>query len=275
MEQAERIPLQAATVALAADDERITRVLGGYLLDRKAVARCEVFRRGRDLLYALSCGADYPILILDEQLFDQTAEEFVQQLVQQGLPQLPGVFILARGRYLELSERLRCYDFVRCLGRINDPARLYHALSVWYDSAAARLADRCEPLYRSWGVQERRRDCAYLTDAVRVVLTSGEAHLLRKQVFADAGLRRGVELSAVESGIQRMIHVLAAEPTQEYQNFLARYGLQPQRVTPIRLVNALAAELGAAHQTTEQGDTANGKRTRTKPAARSGQTAGV
>ena len=275
MEQLDKTPLHEAAVALAADDVRITRVLGGYLLDRKTVARCDVFRRGRDLLRALERGAAYPVLILDEQLFDRTAEEFVRELAGLDLARCPGVFVLARTRYLELSERLRPYEFVRCMGRVSDPAQLCRAVSSWYDSAQAQLAARCEQLYGSWGVQERRRDCAYLTDAVRVVLAAGGAHLLRKQVFAEAGQRRGVGLSAVESGIQRMICVLAAEPAEEYLHFLARHGLHPQRVTPIRLVNALAVELGGAKQTKDEGERENGNRTRNKPAARSGQTAAV
>ena len=237
--------LRNTVVAIAADDPCIARVLGNYLLDHDVFAQCAAYRRGRDLLSAMQEGAEYSVIVLDERLQDQDVEEFVQSLAKLQLPLRPAIFVLTRYRYLELCETLSRYGSVRCLARMNDPDRLVRAIHSWFGSFAAQLPALCQQQYRQWGVDNRRRDCAYLTDAVTVVLENPHSALLRKQVLADVAARHGVEPSAVESGLQRMIRALNDGSGEEYPSFLQRHTLQQTRVTPIRLINALAEELSA------------------------------
>ena len=135
--------LRSATVAIAADDPCIARVLGNYLLDHEVFAQCAAYRRGRDLLSALQSGSEYPVIVLDERLQDQDAEQFVQALAKLELPLRPAIFVLTRYRYLELCEALSRYGSVRCLARMNDPDRLIQAIHSWFGSFAARIPTLC------------------------------------------------------------------------------------------------------------------------------------
>lgn len=235
--------LCGSTAAVAAGDGRLTRVLCGYLLEQGVFARCHAYHRGRDLLRELAEGAPITALVLDEQLLDMTVEEFLAQAAVLELAARPAIFVLTRYRYYELSESLRPYDIARCVSRLTDPDRLVRAIRGWYSSRSAGIADRCSECYRQWGVQDRKRDCAYLTDAVQIVLNAGEEPLLRKQIFADVGHRHGVALTAVDSGLQRLIRATETKDTTAYREFLMRHGLRAVRLTPTRLVYALADEL--------------------------------
>lgn len=230
-------------VAIAAGDSRLTRVLGNYLVEREVFARCCLYCRGRDLLRELAEGAAFTMLVLDEQLLDMSAEEFLAGMAPLELSARPAVFVLTRYRYYELCEALRPYGVARYINRLTDPERLVRAICSWRSSCSARVAERCGWFYRRWGVQDHRRDCDYLTDAIQIVLNAGEERPLRKQIFADVGRRHGVSVAAVDSGIQRLVRAMEAADTAEYRSFLQHSELGTARLTPARLVYALAEVL--------------------------------
>ena len=80
---------------MASYDIRELRVHLNYLAQQDGFALCQSYRCGSELLEALEAGRAYDIILLDEQLADMTASDFVVLLNRCRLPCTPLVVLLS------------------------------------------------------------------------------------------------------------------------------------------------------------------------------------
>lgn len=228
---------QGLCVAAAAGDERLLRVIGSYFLEDKTFARCDGYRRGRTLLDELRRERRFDALLVDEQLLDMDALEFLETLGREKLRRPPVFVMLRRGRPA-LCERLLAGGVAQCFFKPCSLAGMTRRILLLTEYPAAVRAG-CARLCRAWGVQEDAANCAYLADAVLVAAGLDEGFAFGKEVAAAVGELHGVSQSAVESGLRRLIAHMERNSTADYRKFCRAAVPEGEKMTPDRLVRAV------------------------------------
>lgn len=75
-----------------------------------------------------------------------------------------------------------------------------------------RMERKCQELYEGWGIQLPDVNCNYLSCAVGVVYGTSQKLAIRKEILQAVSEQYDVSVSAVDSGIRRMIDQLEAKP---------------------------------------------------------------
>jgi len=86
-------------------------------------------------------------------------------------------------------------------------------------------------------------NCSYLTCAVDVVFGSSQKMAIRKEILQAVGQQFGVSVSAVDSGIRRMIDQLEANPTDAWTAFKEENGSAGEKLTTGKLIYAVKNQL--------------------------------
>lgn len=228
---------QGLSVAAAAGDERLLRVIGSYFLEEKTFARCDAYRRGQTLLDELYQGRRFDALLLDEQLLDMDALEFLEAFRREKLHRLPVFVMLRRGRPA-LCEQLLAGGVTQCFFKPCGLAEMARRIRLLAEYPAAIRAE-CRRLCLAWGVQEDATNCEYLADAVLVAAGLDDDFAFGKEIAASVGELHGVSHSAVESGLRRLIARMEQNSTEAYRKFRRTAVAEGEKMTPDRLVRAV------------------------------------
>ena len=102
-----------------------------------------------------------------------------------------------------------------------------------------RTEQQCQQLYHSWGIRIPDINCSYLTSAVGVVYGTSQKLAIRKEILQAVSEQYGVSVSAVDSGIRRMIDQLEAVSSGAWNAFKAENGLAGQKPTIGKLIYAV------------------------------------
>ena len=97
----------------------------------------------------------------------------------------------------------------------------------------------CQQLYHSWGIRIPDINCSYLTSAVGVVYGTSQKLAIRKEILQAVSEQYGVSVSAVDSGIRRMIDQLEAKPAEGWTQFKAESGFEAEKPTTGKLIYAI------------------------------------
>ena len=212
-------------VALASYDRKELRVQKNYLEEQNPVLACTCFLNGHKLLQELQQGHNFDIVVLCSQMEDMSSIEFMMELRK--LEHKPLLMLFDEGRRKNSSAlRMELKNLLRELYRM--PGQQWQ-----------RTEQQCQQLYHSWGIRIPDINCSYLTSAVGVVYGTSQKLAIRKEILQAVSEQYGVSVSAVDSGIRRMIDQLEAKPDEGWMQFKAESGFEAEKPTTGKLIYAV------------------------------------
>lgn len=224
-------------VALASYDRKELRVRKNFLEEQNSSMVCTCFRSGARLLQAMQQEELFDVVILCSELEDMNSLEFVMHVRR--METHPMVMILDENR--RRNESALCVeneDGIFYVGQI-DLKSLLQELYRMPGQQGQQIERQCRELYQGWGVPMPDVNCSYLTCAVSIVAANQQKLAIRKEILQPVGQRFNVSVSAVDSGIRRMIDQLEANPTEAWTAFKEENGFAREKLTTGKLIYAV------------------------------------
>ena len=206
-------------VALASYDRKELRVQKNYLEEQNPVLACTCFLNGHKLLQELQQGHNFDIVVLCSQMEDMSSIEFMMELRK--LEHKPLLMLFDEGRRKN-SSALRMEDSGSCC--CVERMELKNLLRELYRMPGQqwqRTEQQCQQLYHSWGIR------------------TSQKLAIRKEILQAVSEQYGVSVSAVDSGIRRMIDQLEAKPAEGWTQFKAESGFEAEKPTTGKLIYAI------------------------------------
>lgn len=222
-------------VALASYDLKELRVQKRYLQEQGTAIDCTCFCSGEKLLAQLRQGVRYDAVVLCSELTDLPAEQFVRQFYQ--LKERPMLLIQSHGRSSGTAlQKLRegCY----CVEG-TELKRLLWQLYRMPGQQNQQLEQQCGQLYETWGISRADINARYLTCAVSIVCSTSQKLAIRKEILQAVSEQFEASVTAVDSGIRRMVDQLEARPGPAWLAFKADTGLGSGKPTTGKLIYAV------------------------------------
>ena len=222
-------------VALASYDLKELRVQKRYLQEQGTAIACICFCSGEKLLAQLRQGVHYDAVVLCSELVDMSAEQFALQLYQ--LKERPLLLVESHGRSSDTApQKLRdgCY----CV----EGAELKKLLWQLYRMPGQRnrqLEQQCSRLYAAWGVPQGDVNAGYLFCAVSIVCSTRQKLAIRKEILQAVSEQFETSVTAVESGIRRMVDQLEEKQSPAWLAFKAETRLGSGKPTTGKLIYAV------------------------------------
>ena len=224
-------------LALASYDRKELRVQRNFLQEENTAISCDCFQNGKKLLRALQNGAHYDMIFLCSELEDMDSVEFVRRL--RDLDNRPLLMLFDEGRRKNASAlRLEPDDAYYCVERV-ELKNMLRELYRMPGQQGQQMEHQCQNLYESWGVQMPDVNCSYLTCAVGVVFGTSQKLAIRKEILQTVGEQYNVSVSAVDSGIRRMIDQLEVSGAGAWQDFKTKSGFTNEKPTTGKLIYAV------------------------------------
>ena len=172
---------------------------------------------------------------------DMTGLEFMEHI--RALEQRPVLLLFNEARRnnesalcMETEEGIFCVEQA-------DLKSLLRELYRMPGRQGQKLERQCHALYDSWGLQQPDVNCGYLTCAVGVVFGNSQKMAIRKEILQAVGQQYNVSVSAVDSGIRRMIDQLEAAPNEAWSTFKQENGFAGDKLTTGKLIYAVKNQL--------------------------------
>ena len=219
-------------VALASYDLRELRVQKRYLQEQGSAIECVCFCSGEKLLQRLQQGARCDAVVLCSELADMSMEQFVRQLYQ--LKDRPVLLVQRAGRRRDAvlpESRDGCY----CV-ESTELKKLLWQLYRMPGQQNQQLEQQCGQLYETWGISRADINARYLTCAVSIVCSTSQKLAIRKEILQAVSEQYDVSVSAVDSGIRRMIDQLEAKPSVKWLRFKEESGFADEKPTTGKLI---------------------------------------
>lgn len=209
-------------IALGSYDRKELRVQKNYIQEQCAGSECTCFQNGSRLLEQLQQGRRFDAVILCSQLEDMSGLELLTEL--RTTEARPPVLMIDEARRQnssilcpESGEGL-CY-----VGRTELRSLLWELYRM-PGRQNRQMERRCQELYEGWGIRQPDMNSRYLSSAVGVVYGTIQKLAIRKEILQAVGEQYEVSVSAVDSGIRRMVDQLEARPTAEWLAFKEKSG---------------------------------------------------
>lgn len=226
-------------IALASYDPGELRVQKNYLEEQNASLVCTGYRQGAQLLEQLRRGTQYDVIVLCSQLEDMSGGEFVEKL--RVLDNKPLLMLFDEGRR-QVDAALSAGADVQCPERM-ELKSLLRALYRIPGQQGQHLERQCQQLYRKWGMHLPEINCGYLTSAVNIIYASPDKMAIRKEVLQPVSEQYGVSVSAVDSGIRRLVDQLENRNCAEWNAFKLENGFEREKPTTGKLIYAVKRQL--------------------------------
>ena len=97
----------------------------------------------------------------------------------------------------------------------------------------------CNRLYEAWGIPQGDVNAAYLSHAVGIVCSTSQKLAIRKEILQAVSEQFETSVTAVESGIRRMVDQLEEKPTPAWLAFKADTRLGSGKPTTGKLIYAV------------------------------------
>ena len=204
-------------IALGSYDRKELRVQKNYIQEQCAGSECTCFQNGSRLLEQLQQGRRFDAVILCSQLEDMSGLELLTEL--RTTEARPPVLMIDEARR---QNRSLLWELYRMPGRQN-----------------RQMERRCQELYEGWGIRQPDMNSRYLSSAVGVVYGTIQKLAIRKEILQAVGEQYEVSVSAVDSGIRRMVDQLEARPTAEWLAFKEKSGFTDEKPTTGKLIYAV------------------------------------
>ena len=228
-------------VALASYDRKELRVQQQYLEEQDAALECTCFRSGAKLLRELRQAEKYDVVVLCSELEDMSGMEFVLRLRQLDHKPLLLLFDEGRRRNGTAFYPVGSEDF--CCVERTELKKLLQELYRMPGQHGRQVRQQCEQLYSQWEVQLPDINCSYLTSAVCTVYGTSQKMAIRKEVLQAVGEQYGISVSAVDSGIRRLVDQLEARPAPAWNRFKQESGFASEKPTTGKLIYAIKNHL--------------------------------
>lgn len=232
-------------VALASYDPREIRVWSRYLEECNPSIHCAGYRNSETLLRRLKKG-DVDVLVLGGRLEDMDGMQILLEM--RNLNQKPLVLLRDDGRNEQSAAESLNQDDACYLIRQTTLADMLRELRAPAGRPMEGLDKRCERIYRSWGLGPDDANKRYLTGAVRVLMAADHRLAIRKEILGSVAEENHMTVSAVDSGLRRMLEILDETGTQAWRDFKNEYGFSRRKVTIGRLVYALENKLSQQNE---------------------------
>ena len=221
-------------IALGSYDRKKLRVEKNYLQEQSPALECTCFQSGGRLLEQLRQGRQFDVVILCSQLEDMSGLEFLMNI--RSMDPKPNVVLFDEGRRQNTSAIcLESGDGFCYVGH----AELKNLLWELYrlpGRQSQRMERKCQELYEGWGIQLPDVNCSYLSCAVGVVYGTSQKLAIRKEILQAVSEQYDVSVSAVDSGIRRMIDQLEAKPSVKWLRFKDESGFADEKPTTGKLI---------------------------------------
>lgn len=102
-----------------------------------------------------------------------------------------------------------------------------------------QMERRCQELYEGWGIRQPDMNSRYLSSAVSVVYGTVQKLAIRKEILQAVSEQFEASVTAVDSGIRRMVDQLEARPGPAWLAFKADTGLGSGKPTTGKLIYAV------------------------------------
>ena len=224
-------------IALGSYDRKELRVQKNYLQEQSIALECTCFQRGSHLLEELRQGRKFDVVILCSQLEDMSGLEFLMNI--RSMDPKPNVVLFDEGRRQNSSAICMESGDGFCYVGHTELKNLLRELYRMPGRQSRQMERKCQELYSSWGVQLPDVNCSYLTYAVGVVYGTTQKLAIRKEILQAVGEQYDVSVSAVDSGIRRMIDQLEAKPAEGWTKFKAASGFAAEKPTTGKLIYAV------------------------------------
>lgn len=228
-------------IALACYDRKELRVQKRFLEEEGPSIACTCFQSGEELLETLRQDTSFDLVIVCGEMSDMTGLEFLAN--SRGLEPHPTlIFFDDTRRKNESALCVETEDGVYCVGQ-SDLKSLLRQLYQMPGQQGQKMERQCRELYESWGLQPSDVNCSYLTCAVSVVFTNSQKLAIRKEILQTVGQQFNVSVSAVDSGIRRMIDQLEAAMPDAWRAFKEENGFAGDKLTTGKLIYAVKNHL--------------------------------
>lgn len=227
-------------VALASYDPREMRVWSRYLEERNPSIHCTGYRCGELLLERLQQN-DVDVVVLGGRLEDMDSMEFLRKM--RGLEHKPLVLLRDDGRNEKSAVESMGQEDVCYLIRQATLEDMLRELRPPVGRREETLEKRCDRIYRSWGMSPHDANLRYLTGAVRIMMGADHHLAIRKEILQPVAEENNITVSAVDSGLRRLLETLDETASREWLDFRKGYGLERRKVTIGRLLYALENKL--------------------------------
>ena len=229
--------LRTLKIAIASYDRKELRVQKHYLEEEGPFIGCTCFQSGERLLRELQDENTFDVVILCSEMEDMTGLEFLMNARK--LEHQPILLIFDEAhRNNDSALYMETDNGMICLGRA-DLKNLLRELYRMPGQQWQRTEQQCQQLYHSWGIRIPDINCSYLTSAVGVVYGTSQKLAIRKEILQAVSEQYGVSVSAVDSGIRRMIDQLEAKPAEGWTQFKAESGFEAEKPTTGKLIYAI------------------------------------
>ena len=229
--------LRTLKIAIASYDRKELRVQKHYLEEEGPFIGCTCFQSGERLLRELQGENTFDVVILCSEMEDMTGLEFLMNARK--LEHQPILLIFDEAhRNNDSALYMETDNGMICLGRA-DLKNLLRELYRMPGQQWQRTEQQCQQLYHSWGIRIPDINCSYLTSAVGVVYGTSQKLAIRKEILQAVSEQYGVSVSAVDSGIRRMIDQLEAKPAEGWTQFKAESGFEAEKPTTGKLIYAI------------------------------------
>ncbi len=239
-------------IAIASYDARFFRICQNYIscLDRDAF-RCDIYQSGKELLAALDRGFPYRAVLLDNALSDMDAPAFCSQLQQMSPNCRPWLLLVPACDVDELCRFIREEggqqpesDTVHKMKLSSLNSLLFDLQSMLQSQAAPTDSDAAlVRLLICWGEAPGALGSQYLRECIAQALRCDPHFAIRKDVLMVVGERHKVSVTAVDSGIRRLIRSLNALNKPAWQSFKRRHCSPHQHLTTGKFIYAVRDEL--------------------------------
>ena len=221
-------------VALASYDLKELRVQKRYLQEQGTAIGCTCFCSGEKLLAQLRQDIRFDAVVLCSELAEMSAEQFARQLYQ--LTVRPMLLVQNHGSRGTALQKLR--EGYYC-AEGTELKRLLWQLYQMPGRQNRQLEQRCGQLYAAWGIPQRDVNAGYLSCSVGIVCSTRQKLAIRKEILQAVSEQFGISVTAVESGIRRMVDQLEEKPTPAWLAFKADTRLGSGKPTIGKLIYAV------------------------------------
>ena len=223
-------------ISLCSADRMLMRALSNYILESGVADSCSVYQRGEHLLRDLEVNADCTGLVLDDVMRDMDALELLLRLQKLHPKQRPVVFVLSVPEvFCRVQKKVPDMVDVFLCKPVN-PEILTERLRLFCADALEQSGTKLHPLLREWGTAVEQSQAEYFSLSVGLMERAGRSMALRKELLPAVAASCGVSVSAVDSGLRRMIRTLEETQSPEYLRFKVENGLGNQKPTVKKLL---------------------------------------
>ena len=228
-------------IALGSYDRKELRVQKNYLMEQGAALECTCFQNGGHLLEQLRQGRQFDIVILCSQLEDMSGLEFLMNI--RSIEPKPPVMLFDEGRRQNSSAICMESGDGFCYVGHTELKDLLRELYRMPGQQSQRMERRCQQLYERWGIRLPDINCGYLTCAVGVACSTDQKLAIRKEILQVVSEQYNVSVSAVDSGIRRMVDQLEAKPDAQWLRFKRENGFGEEKPTTGKLIYAVKNQI--------------------------------